>query len=457
MKFSEQIKNIKARIFLNQDIDENEIFSIAINAKNSSDQVSFEEASKLLTRPLSKQSNILLLELFRISINKGDSRLAHKLLKILLRKTNQSFVIHTVLSSKNFNLRTKLIKCIKQNKKLKVNNKIYLLFMLWKMKRIPRKLLYKEFKTDLDKLLKKYQFDINNNINFDNWDWEYEQELIRKKFLLRAMRATIFLAKIGYSGKAIKFFKKAFGLLKSSNPHDYQDYFKNNNLGWGDFNKDSMFTDGICNFDDITQYLDTEFEAFFKTPYNQNELEIARLKTTNALNFATEFAKYSNNINILKIMFPIHLSQPFIHKNIFGYISLIERVNKDDFDQDWAEKINNYFFNTHQHYSSKIAFLGLSKEIRQKNNINENKIKDLFTNKVLRGRLRGLFYYSSYEKKISYCGGCSNSIAYKFVYEKADKEIKDWLEDLFIVKKLTNREGEFCEGNLDTKKCFLKK
>ena len=29
------------------------------------------------------------------------------------------------------------------------------------------------------------------------------------------MRATIFLAKIGYSGKTIKFFKKAFGLLKA--------------------------------------------------------------------------------------------------------------------------------------------------------------------------------------------------------------------------------------------------
>ena len=162
MKFSEQIKNIKARIFLNQDIDENEIFSIAINAKNASDQVSFDEASKLLSRPLSKQSNILLLELFRISMNNNDSQLAHKLLKILLRKTNQSFVIHTVLNSQNFNLRAKLIDSIKQNKKLKVNNKIYLLFMLWKMKRIPRKCLYKEIKTDLDKLLVKYQFDINN-------------------------------------------------------------------------------------------------------------------------------------------------------------------------------------------------------------------------------------------------------------------------------------------------------
>ena len=103
MKSLEEIKNIKARIFLNQDIDENEVFSIAINAKNSSDQESFEEASKLLSRPLSKQSNILLLELFRISINKNDSQLAHKLLKILLRKTNQSFVIHTVLNSQNLN------------------------------------------------------------------------------------------------------------------------------------------------------------------------------------------------------------------------------------------------------------------------------------------------------------------------------------------------------------------
>ena len=450
MKFLTEIRNIKARIFLNKNLDDNEIFSIAINAKNCSDQKSFDEAFKLLSKPLSKQSNILLLELFRISINNNDSKLANKLLKILLRKTNQSFVIHTVLKSKNFSLRGKLIECIKQNKKLKVNNKIYLLFMLWKMKRIPRKLLYKEVKTDLDKLLVKYQSDINNN-DFDNWDWEYEQELIRKRFLLQVMRATIFLAKIGYSGKAIKFFKKAFGLFKSSNPHNYQDYFKNNNWGWGDFNRERRFTDGICNFDDITQYLDTDFEAFFKTPFNQNELEIARLKTTNALNFATEFAKYSNNINILKIMFPIHHSQSFIHKNIFGYISLIERVNKNDFDQDWAEKINNYFFNTHQHYSSKIAFLGLSKEIRQKNNINENKIKDLFTNRVLRGRLQGLFYYSSYQKKIEYWGGCSNSIAFKFVYEKADKEIKNWLEDLFIAKKLTDRSGEFSESKLDTK------
>ena len=170
MKFSEQIKNIKARIFLNQDIDENEIFSIAINAKNSSDQASFEEASKLLTRPLSKQSNILLLELFRISLSKDDSQLAQKLIKILLRKTNQSFVIHTVLNSQNFNLRSDLIECIKQNKKLKVNNKIYLLLKLWEMRLITRKLLYKEVKTDLEKYMLEYDetFESYNTVDIQN-------------------------------------------------------------------------------------------------------------------------------------------------------------------------------------------------------------------------------------------------------------------------------------------------
>ena len=78
-----ELKNIKARIFLNHNLDDIEIFSVAINAKNCSHQKSFDEALKLLSKPLSKQSNILLLELFRISMNNNDSQLAHKLLKIL--------------------------------------------------------------------------------------------------------------------------------------------------------------------------------------------------------------------------------------------------------------------------------------------------------------------------------------------------------------------------------------
>ena len=450
MKFLKDIKNIKARILLNQNIDDNEIFSIAINAKNRSDQRSFDEAMKLLSKPLSKQSNILLLELFRISINENDSKLAHRLLKTLLRKTNQSFVIHTVLNSKNYILRTKLIESIKENKKLKTNNKIYLFFMLWQMKKIPKRFLFQNIKCDLDKLLLEYQF----NLNRVDWGYDsvnkYAHELESKHFLLRLMNLTIFLTKIGYTKKAISYFKRGFGLLKTSHPTTYQDYFKSNLQGWGSFNKEKRFNEGICDFDGITKYLDTDFKTFFNTPFNQSELEISRLKTTNALIFANEFAKFSNDTNILEIIFPIHVSNGFFHGDTFGYISLIERVNKNDFDKNWADKINKYFFDK-QHYSSKIAFLGLSEEIRQKNNIDDNKIKDLFTNKVFAGRLDGLFYYCRYSKKVIYCGGCKNTIAFKFVYEKADKNIKDWLEDLFVAKKLTFN-GKFSASNLNRTK-----
>ena len=450
MKFLKDVKSIKARIFLNQDIDDNEIFSIAINAKNRSEQRSFDEAMKLLSKPLSKQSNILLLELFRISINKNDSKLALRLANILVRKTNQSFVIRTVLDSQNYTLRRKLIESIEQNKKLKASNKIYLFSMLWQMKKIPKKLLLEKVKLYLDKLLFEYQFDIGKEAEPDNWYLSHQNELANKRFLLNLMNLTIFLAKIGYAKKAISYFKRGFGLLKTSEPTRYQYLFKCTLQGWGFFNKERRFTDGICDFDGITQYLDTDFKTFFNTPFNQSELEISRLKTTNALIFANEFAKFSNDTNILEIIFPIHVSNGFFHGDTFGYISLIERVNKNDFDKNWADKINKYFFDK-QHYSSKIAFLGLSEEIRQKNNIDDNKIKDLFTNKVFAGRLDGLFYYCRYSKKVIYCGGCKNTIAFKFVYEKADKNIKDWLEDLFVAKKLTFN-GKFSASNLNRTK-----
>ena len=454
MQFVKEIKNIKARKFLHQEIDENEIFSIAINAKNRSDQNSFDEAMKLLSKPLSKQSNILLLELFRISIKKNDSKLAIRLLKILLRKTNQSFVIHTVLNLKNSTLRAKLIEDIKQNKKLEATNRVYLYFRQWEMNRIPRKLLVQEINKVLKNILLQYQFDIykvsfTRSVTFDERD--YLQNL-NKRFLLELMNGVVLLAKIGCSGKAVSFFKKGFYIFKGFNTKNHEQYFKNSSQGWGNFHKERRFTDGTCNFDDITQYLDTDFKAFFTTPFNQNELEVAKLRSTNALNFANEFAKYSINTHILKTMFSIQVSQGFLKKNIFGYIPLIERVNKKDFDQDWAEKINNYFLNTHQHYFPKVAFLGLSKQVREKINIDENKIKDLFTNKVIKGKLSGLFDYSNYKQKIEYYGGCTNSIAFKFIYERADKEIREWLEDLYIAKKLTQSNGEFYENNYERRK-----
>ena len=202
MPSSEGIKKIKARIFLNQDVHDNEIFSIAIDAKDNSNQGSFDQAIKLLKKPLSKQSNILLLELFRIATKKNDEELSLRLLKILLAKTNQSFVIYSAIKSKNIKLRSRLIEAIKDYKKLKPNNKIYLFYMLWKMKKASRKTLYKLIKTQLDELVDDYKFRFSSSLGsekatFDESTGRYEFILRHENFLLEVMRGTILLAKIG--------------------------------------------------------------------------------------------------------------------------------------------------------------------------------------------------------------------------------------------------------------------
>ena len=147
------------------------------------------------------------------------------------------------------------------------------------------------------------------------------------------------------------------------------------------------------------------------------------------------------------MMFPIHESKKFVHKNIFGYIELIEKINKEFSDKKLINRVNKYFFNK-QHFSSKIAFLGLSKETRKQNNIDENKIKDLYSNNVIRGSLSSLYYFSDYSQRFVYGRGCNNTIAFKFVYTLADEKIRDWLEDLFIAKNLTDYSGKFYESNL---------
>ena len=455
MTSSEGIKKIKARIFLNQNIHDNEIFSIAIDAKNNSNQKSFDQAIKLLGNPLSKQSNILLLELFRVAIKKNDEELSLRLLKILLAKTNQSFVIYLAIKSENIKLRSRLIEAIKHNKKLKPKNKIYLFYMLWKMKKVSRRTLYILIKSQLDMLVDDYKYRFSSTLGsekatFDERTGRYEFILRHENYLLEVMRGTILLAKIGNAGKAIDFFKEAFAVFVATNPDNYQNYFKNNNEGWGLISNKRKFTDGICDIDNITQYLKTDYKDFFDTPFNQSELEIQPLINTNALNFASEFSRYTNSPDILRIVFPIHCSKKFIHKNIFGYLRLIEKINKHCADRKLVQEINDYFFKSNQHFSSKIAFLGLSKNIRQKFKIDENKIKDNFSNKIINGKLDGLYRTCSYRKRFIYSGKCNNCIAFKSVYEIADNNIRDWLEDLFIAKRLTRYDGIFSPADFNT-------
>ena len=214
--YEKELKGFKAKIFLNHEVSDYEIFSHIINASDKGFDQAFTDAAYLLEKPLSKQSNILLLEYFRVAISRNNTETCLKLLKILLRKTNQSFVIHTAFQATNSKLKAALVEAIKHNKKLKVNSKIYFYLLLWRAKKISKKVFLKELQYCLDKLLLSYQYQLKSSNSFGgNMYDSFSLQKEHNDFLLRAMRATIFLAKIGNSGKAVVFFKKAFAASTS--------------------------------------------------------------------------------------------------------------------------------------------------------------------------------------------------------------------------------------------------
>ena len=55
------------------------------------------------------------------------------------------------------------------------------------------------------------------------------------------------------------------------------------------------------------------------------------------------------------MMFPIHESKKFVHKNIFGYIELIEKINKEFSDKKLINRVNKYFL-TSNTLAQKLLF-----------------------------------------------------------------------------------------------------
>ena len=131
--------------------------------------------------------------------------------------------------------------------------------------------------------------------------------------------------------KAEGLFIKALDEMRRYPSSSYKELFDSSMNGYRYRANEKKFTDGICNFDEITKFLDTDYKAYFKNPYNRHELEVATLRSTKPLLFAQEFSKYALSNQIMQMMMDIHVSQNFRHKDIFGVTELIERVMNENY------------------------------------------------------------------------------------------------------------------------------
>ena len=465
MNHHEKVNTIKARALLGETINDQELLSYAINALNDGDTSSHEWLIKRLNKPISKQSNILLLELYRVTLNSSNFNMAKRLTKILLKKTSQSFVIDTLMSCKNFKLRSRLIEFIKQNTKFKASNEIYFYYALYKIKKITRTAFVDRIDIEVKKLTKKKSTDhhkLNDQIkdlkNNPNYDWDcpwnndpqnpdfpayfdepWEKNQIDKQNLMNVMNLSILFAKVGLAKRGETLFLKVLGKMRKEKSIFFKDLFDTNINGYRYRANEKRFTDGICDFEGITKFLDTDYLTYFKNPYNSYELEVATLRSTKPLLFAQEFSKYALSNQIMQVMMDIHVSQKFRHKDIFGVIELIERVMNENYYWCVKNAFIEHFFKK-QHYSSKIAYLIFPKLAEQLADVDIPKLKDTFTNKCLRDGIKPAHY--GWENRFIYSEMTFNTFAFKYLYQLTrDENIKNWLEDLCAASMLVSYDG----------------
>ena len=434
------LKKIKARIFLNQSIHENEIFSNVINAKSRNDNASYKEALTMLRKPLSKQSKILLLEYFRITIQQADEKTSQKLLKTLLSKTNQSFVIDLVFKYQKTQCFNSLIKLLINYDGYKSNNALFLLFRLWENKIYTRKKILT--------LLNNYKLSLMKQLDLANSFYLFCGPILdrnqayydpihpyprHRKILLKAMEIAIFLTKIGVPRKAAIFIRDFLSSIdKSPIPNFSKNSLFSRSFGvHGNYRGARSFTDGCCRFSEITKFLETDFQELFEDPFNKNELIFGRLVEPNPLLFVNEIMKYTSNTEILEMMFPIFLeSNNYKTADIFGYLSLLKKINsKEGRKKKIISDVNNFFLGR-QHNLSKVAYLVLDQRIYQEFGFSKAKLKKLYGNHFLSSRF---FCWN----KVTV-----NRLAFKYIYMHGNDDIKDWLEDLYIAKKFTS--GDRC-------------
>ena len=465
MNHHEKVNTIKARALLGETINDQELLSYAINALNDGDASSHEWLIKRLNKPISKQSNILLLELYRIILNSSNYNMAERLTKILLNKTSQSFVIDTLMSCKNFKLRGRLIEFIKQNTKFKASNEIYFYYALYKIKKITRKAFVDKIDVEVKKLTKRKNTDyhkLNDQIkvlkNNPNYDWDcpwnndphnphfpayfdaaWEENKIEKQNLINVMNLSILFAKIGLAKRGEALFLKVLDEIREKRSILFKDLFDTDNNGYRYRANEKRFTDGICDFDEITKFLDTDYLTYFKKPYNCYELEVTCLRSTKPLLFAQEFSKYALSNKIMQAMMDIHISLKFRHKDIFGVTELIERVMNENYYWSVKNAFIEHFFKK-QHFSSKIAYLIFPKLAEQLAGVDIIKLKNTFTNKCLREGISPAHF--EWENRFVYSGMAFNTFAFKYIYQSTqDKNIKNWLEDLCAASMLVRYDG----------------
>ena len=435
INYQDKLNELKAKVFLGKEVDYEEWFSLGINATCFDDTSTSEAAFDMLDRPIRKCSNFLLLEYFRVLLEKKTTKKdqATKLLKTLLSKTSKSFVIRTVLDSPNKILRKHLIEELKQYKRFKDRDKLFLIEILWERGVISRKaadaslqyfLHYESSDSVTPLILSKehirsihdaYQRDKHASI-IPN---DYSKYVTSSDDVLLRMIISLIYLKMNLVKKAFDTFYPV-SLHPSFMKNGIGRFFSIDNKESGDNTGPKYFKD-YEHFKDTTQYLDTKYSQYFDIPYNQAALMAGGLNCSNLFTFAFNSLKYSRDLSIVKTvnrivkrLNPVHY--PYNHKKILGYLPLIKKLNKEFPNEHVTSEINDYFLSK-KHYFHDVALLIFPKDSLKKFDLDIKHIKQKFKNYCMR---------------IGFRDWDRPALIFKHLYLNGDGKTREFLRQIII-------------------------
>ena len=465
IKYQEELKGIKANIFLGSHAEDNEIFSLAINAAYVDDYETSNQAKFLLSKPLKDQAVPLLLEYFRVLINKNfehDKTLAPMLLRLLLSKASKSFVIKTVIDSNNKSLRDFLLDKIQSYKRFTDREKLFLILELWKAKLISR--------TEADRRLRVFL----SNASVDKYGFE---KTLTRRCVMSQMLVTLIYLQMNLKSKAYKSLKIISEIdryLEIVSKKDcYTDTFER--YAREIFDRKLRYSNRVMpeylNLPGSFNSLETNHQEYFSKPYNPSSIIFGGINTTDLIIFANEVLEQTKNtkfINIIWSLFKkINAEIPkeyassgidyyeyeyhelakkdyYNYKKLISYIPFISNLNKVLKNKKVTIEINNFFLQKRNGYHDAL-FLLLPKNIYEESGRNYSRLKEKFINAFLRHRLDHGYYKSSYtDNKWEYYGSpLKLTNIFKHIYINATDKTKSWLEDLAIIKTLVGTSDQY--------------
>ena len=429
------------------------------------------QAKFLLFRPLREQAVPLLLEYFRILINRDhehDKTLAPKLLRFLLSKANKSFVIKTVIDSNNKSLRDFLLDKIQQYKRFTDRENLFLIFELWKAKLITR--------TEADRRLHVFLSNLSSDDN------GFEKALTRQSVMMQMLVTLIYL-QMNLKSRAYKILKIISASDKYIETVTETYYTYDGDKGtWARgreiFDRNLRYSNRAfpkyLNSPLILSSLETNHQAYFSKPYNASSIIFSGINTTDLIIFANEVLeqvkseKFINSIWSLfrKINAEIHKEYAstrnyypnaypelnkkdyYNYKKLISYIPFISNVNKVLNSKKITSEINNFFLQKRNGYHDAL-FLLLPKNIYEESGRSYSHLKEKFINAFLRYRLYSGYYKGFYtDNKLVHSGSPSKlTNIFKHIYINATDNIRYWLEDLALIKLVINTSDQY-DNNL---------